>query len=60
MGTVVRGVAVWIVSGYLVLFACNGGAAGSAEVSPFAWACLAIYTVVFVTLFLIWYRRRSR
>jgi len=47
----IRGVAIWLVSGYFVLFAANGGARGSARVSGFAWACLAVYTVLFVLFF---------
>lgn len=41
---------IWFFSGYFMLFIANGGAAGSSEVSVFAWTCLAIYTILFIKI----------
>jgi len=38
---------VWGVTGLFVAFVCNGGAAGSSEMSSGAWVCLVIYTLIF-------------
>ena len=52
------GIATWIVTGWFVLFVLNGGAAGSETPSVFAWAGLAVYTVVFVRIFVGKERRK--
>jgi len=53
MNTFFKAVSVfflWMISGYFVLFAVNGGAGGSSVVSDVAWIGLGIYTLIFVFL----------
>jgi len=43
---------IWAIGGLFVAFFCNGGAAGSVELSSGAKMCLFIYTVIFYLVFI--------
>jgi len=45
---------VWGIFGLFIAFVCNGGAAGSSEMSGSAWTCLIIYTLIFVSVIPLW------
>ncbi|NOQ36138.1 MAG: hypothetical protein GQ569_09625 [Methylococcaceae bacterium] len=38
---------MWMIPAFFIAFACNGGAAGSSQLTGFAWGCVGIYTLIF-------------
>jgi len=61
IGTILTVIFVGGGLGFMIAFACNGGAGGSSQMSSSAWGCLLPYLVIYhiILLFLIFSKKRE-